>query len=318
MNSSLPPLDPRLADWLESFNRALAQQRASGTSLTPIAVREGLAYLTASLVTSKPSLPWIGDAMVSGGEYSVPVRIYDPDPTQAKPVCLYLHGGGHLAGSVSVYDPVCRKLAAASGQLVVSLEYRLAPECPYPCALNDAISVVRHIRPVLEEKQRLITDQLNIAGDSGGGALAASVCAALQSEQPHPISRQLLIYPNLDYTLAHPSVEQLSEGYLLEKARILWYYEQYFQHNEDRVAASPLHMPMSAQLPPTFIITAGYCPLKDEAAVYLQRLDALGVETEHLAFDNLLHAFLNMEDLVPDACAQSYQAMAAFLNRKSF
>lgn len=306
-------LNAQLADWLEKLNRLTAQQRAMGSSPTPIGAREGLASMTTALVTERPWVPRVLDAMVAGAEYDVPVRIYDPSPEDSKPVCVYIHGGGHAAGSVTVYDAICRKLALASGHLVVSVEYRLAPECPYPSGLDDCMNVVRNIWATLEDKACRVQRRLAVAGDSGGGALTATLSALLQHEAHNPIERQILIYPNLDYTLSQPSIERLAEGYLLEKSRIHWYYDQYFQRDEDRAAASPMFMPVTSNLPRTMIVTAGFCPLQDEAVAYLKKLDQADVPHAHLHFPDMLHAFLNMEDLVPDACEQVYQSIAEFL-----
>lgn len=307
-------LNAQLTDWLGKFNRLTAQQRAMGSSPTPISAREGLASMTAALVTDRPEVPRVLDALVAGENYNVPVRLYDPEPTMAKPVCVYIHGGGHAAGSVPVYDSICRKLALCSGHLVVSVEYRLAPECPYPSGLEDCMTVVRNIWQTLADKGcEVQRDGLAVAGDSGGGAFAATLSARLQRERKNPIKRQILIYPNLDYTLNQPSIDRLAEGYLLEKTRIQWYYDQYFQHSEDRAAASPLFMPVTGNLPKTLIITAGFCPLQDEALAYLDRLDQAGVPRAHHHFPDMMHAFLNMEDLVPEATAQVYQSMAEFL-----
>ncbi|MEX0584192.1 MAG: alpha/beta hydrolase [Natronospirillum sp.] len=311
----MPTLNAQLADWLEKLNRLTAQQRAMGSSPTPISAREGLASMTSALVTDRPFVPRVLDALVAGQDYDVPVRLYDPEPTVEKPVCVYIHGGGHTAGSVTVYDAICRKLALSSGHLVVAVEYRLAPECPYPNGLDDCANVVRNIWQTLDDKQCSVRrGGLAVAGDSGGGAFAATLSARFQGGPDNPIQRQILIYPNLDYTLGQPSIDGLAEGYLLEKTRIHWYYDQYFQHHEDRTKASPLFMPITAELPETLLITAGFCPLQDEATAYLARLAQARVPCTHHHFPDMVHAFLNMEDLVPDASAQVYRSIAEFLN----
>lgn len=314
----MPLLDTRLADWLVKYNRHVQREKLGGRVLQPADVREGLAKLTAGLVTDIPDLPRIMDAQVTGADYSVPVRVYDPLPDACKPVCIYLHGGGHVAGSVDVYDPICRKLALASGNLVVSVEYRLAPEYPYPTGLNDCLLVVDHIREVLDRCQvNCSVSQLAIAGDSGGGALAASVTALLQHRYRPPVTRQVLIYPGLDYTLGFPSIQTLATGYLLERDRIEWYYSQYFQQNENRLLASPLYMQITDKIPPTLLITAGYCPLRDEAMAFLSRLKTAGVSCVHQHYPEVLHAYLNMEDLVPECCLDTYQLIGRFLGSGS-
>jgi acetyl esterase/lipase len=128
------------------------------------------------------------------------------------------------------------------------------------------------------------------------------------------IDSQVLIYPSLDYTLDHASVRENGQGYLLEQARMAWYFDRYFQENEDRHAASPLYMPIMPNLPPTLVISAGYCPLRDEALAYVERLATSGVSHRHRHFADMIHAYLNLEALVPDACAQTYQEIGRFLS----
>lgn len=309
----MTPLSPALKPWLDNLNKMIAAARAADFTATPVNVRESLAGLTASLVTQHPELPWVGDEMVETGDYPVPVRIYDPAPERQKAVCLFLHGGGHMAGGVTVYDGICRKLARASGQLVVSAEYRLSPECPYPLGLRDCLNTARHLWPALARKKRNVRRQLFLAGDSGGGACAASISALAQDDPELIIDKQVLIYPCLDYTLSYPSIEENGVGYLLERSRIEWYFDRYFQHGEDRRAASPLHMPITNRLPETLMITAGYCPLRDEGIDYVEKLRDVGVPCEHRHFGGLIHAYLNLEDLVPEECVDTYREIGEFL-----
>lgn len=306
-------LNRKLKTWLDKVNTLTARQQAAGVETTPIAVRASFATMTAMFVTRRPEMAWTGDTMVETGHYPVPVRIYDPAPDVEKPVCLFFHGGGHMAGSVTVYDPICRKIATASGALVVAPEYRLAPECPYPHGLDDCLNLARAIWPALERKQRRFRRSLYLVGDSGGGAFAATVSALAQGDPNLVIDKQVLIYPGLDYTLSMPSVETNGTGYLLEKSRIAWYFDQYFQNNENRRTVSPLYMPISDKLPETLMITAGYCPLRDEALAYVERLRSAGVTCEHHHFEDMIHAYLNLENLAPEACAQSHEAVGRFL-----
>lgn len=306
-------LDASLKDWLIKVNELAAAQESRGVELTPGSVRGNFAAMTQTFVRRGPELPWVGDAKVEGEAHPIPVRIYDPAPESEKSVCLFFHGGGHLAGSIDVYDPICRRLARASGQLLVSVEYRRAPEYPYPLGLNDCLDVARQLWPLLTQEQRRVRRQLFIAGDSGGGAYAASVSAVAQDDPELAIEKQVLIYPGLDYTLVSPSVAENGKGYLLENPRIEWYFNHYFQNGEDRHTVSPLHMPMTARLPQTLVITAGFCPLRDEGIAYAEKLRAAGVTCEHQHFEDMIHAYLNLENLVPDACAQTYNVIGQFL-----
>jgi acetyl esterase/lipase len=310
-------VSPELRQWLDQFNPMMADLLAKGFKATPTNAREGLAALTFGLVTERPEIPWVQDDLVatSAAACSVPVRIYHPAPEAELPVLIYYHGGGHMAGSVTVYDPICRKLALAARHIVVSVDYRLAPECPYPAGLTDAVQVAKNLWATLDGRRLNYQRRLAIAGDSGGGALCASLAHLAQYDAGVDIRRQALIYPSLDYTMSQPSVEENGTGYLLEKERIAWYFDNYFQHCENRKSASPLFMEFSAALPETLVVTAQFCPLRDEGAAYVAKVKATGPYVEHLHLGDMIHAFMNMENLAKTACATVYRRIAEFLNR---
>jgi len=308
-------LAPNLVPWLAQFNRIKHETISAGFKPTPVNAREGLAALTFGLVTDRPQVSWVQDDLVMATPYNVPVRIYHPEYNQRLPVLIFFHGGGHMAGSVSVYDSISRKLALASGYIVVSAEYRLAPECPYPAGVIDALNVVKNISATLDSRGLAYDPGLSMAGDSGGGALCATVAHLTQYDTGLNIRHQVLIYPSLDYTLQWPSIEENGIGYLLEKDKIRWYFDNYFQTAEDRKAASPLHMEFTPRLPETLVLTAGFCPLRDEGAAYVKKVKSSGVYTEHLHFDDMIHAFLNMENLVKETCESAYRRIGEFLNR---
>lgn len=307
-------VSPKLQEWLKSFNILVTQLVESGFKATPTNAREGLANLTRDLVTEIPAVSWVQDDLVVGGEYSVPIRIYHPEPDKALPILVYYHGGGHMSGSVTVYDPICRKLALATQHIVVSVDYRLAPECPYPAGLNDAYSVVRHIWKTLDQRDISYLAMLSVAGDSGGGALTASVCAKAQFDPKVSIAKQVLIYPSLDYTMDTDSIIENGTGYLLHKEKIAWYFDNYFANGEDRKAASPLHQTVTAQLPETLLFTAEFCPLRDEGMLYCEKARQAGVEVEHYHFPDMIHTFINMENLVKQECELIYRKIGQFLN----
>jgi acetyl esterase/lipase len=311
----MPQVSPELRLWLDQYNRKMAELLANGFKATPTNAREGLAALTFGLVTERAEIAWVQDDLVAAAAYSVPVRIYHPAPEAELPVLIYYHGGGHMAGSVTVYDPICRKLALAVRHIVVSVDYRLAPECPYPAGLTDAYQVAKSLWTTLDERKLTYRRQLAIAGDSGGGALCATVAHLAQYDAGIEIRRQTLIYPSLDYTMTSPSVEENGTGYLLEKRRIGWYFDNYFQHCENRKSASPLFMAFSEALPETLVITAQFCPLRDEGVAYAAKMKAAGLRVEHLHLDDMIHAFLNMENLAKKACTAVYRRIAEFLNR---
>ena len=299
--------------WLEQYNQKLKALQAEGFVMTPATTRDGLARLTASMTREIPAVPQIIDSH-SAGDSGVAVRLYHPAPEKALPVLIYCHGGGHMAGSVEVYDPICRKLALASRHIVISIDYRLAPEHPYPAGLQDASAVIWQYREILRANGLRFDDRLSVGGDSGGGAMCASLVHALRHEHDIDIANQVLIYPSLDYSMRLPSVSENGQGYFLHSERMAWLFDQYFQNGEDRMAASPLYMPLDGKLPRSLVITAGFCPLRDEGMAYVERLCKVGVNVEHRHFDDMIHAFLNMEDIAHEACRQVYRVIGDFLD----
>ena len=304
-------LDPQLATWLEGINAQVAQLKASGFEPTPISARESLANLTRGFVEAGPEMQ-VCETLVRGNRYAVPVRVYEPAEIEPGPAIIYCHGGGHMAGSVSVYDPICRRVSQHCRRRVISVDYRLAPENPYPAGLEDLLAVVRGLGAALDKKNIAHDGRWILMGDSGGGALCASASRLLQFER-HQIAGQVLIYPSLDYTMQLPSVEENGSGYLLETGKIGWYFDNYFQGSENRRSASPLYGEFTAQLPQTLMITAEFCPLRDEGYAYVENLRKANVAAEHLNFDTQIHAFLNLESLVPEDCARFYQCVGEYV-----
>ena len=310
------PLPQALHQLLGQMAELIALQRKQGFEYTPIGMRESLDAMTRRFVTQAPDVPLTRDTLVRGPDqtdYPVPVRIYHPKPDQALPTIILAHGGGHMAGSVSVYNLIARKLAVASGRILISVDYRLSPECPYPSALTDLKNVIRHLFPTLERLGIAHARQLAVAGDSGGAAITAAAVHQIADEEGVHIEKQLLVYPSLDYTMSSESMETLGQGYLLEQERVGWLFDQYFQHDEDRRQASPAFMPLPEHYPKTMVVTAGYCPLRDEGFAYVDRLAGAGIDVENRHFPNMIHAFLNLEDLVKDECSEFYQAAGEFL-----
>jgi acetyl esterase/lipase len=307
------PLRAFLAEMREVKRRKVE----AGYRHTTTNAREAMEVMTRRHVTQVPSIALVRDEVVPGPDYWVPVRLYHTAPGEPRPVALFVHGGGHVAGSVSLYDPIARKLAEASGWLVVSVEYRLAPECPYPSALKDVVACVKGIFNLLRtlNPPLAFVPRLALIGDSAGAALCASASHLTQYEPEIAIERQVLIYPSLDYTLSQPSVMENGEGLLLERQRILWMFDCYFQQVENRHDCSPLFMPMSQDYPPTLVATPEYCPLRDEGIAYIRRLREFRIPCKHIVYPGLVHAFLNLEDLVPDACGDLYRRIGAFLAR---
>ena len=307
---------PDIAAFLKVLNEQITPALlAQGFKPTPINAREGLARLTEKFLTRRVEVAQVLDDVVMNphGGYSVPVRLFVPCPEQAAPVLVYLHGGGGMCGSVTVYDGIYRRLAVATGHIVVAPEYRLAPENPYPAGQEDALTVLRHIRTVLDQRGVPYLDRIAVGGDSAGGALCSHLVQQALGEADLPIAAQVLVYPNVDFCMSQPSITAFGEGYLLTAERMRWYFAHYFQQGEDYCAMSSLFGRFSADMPPTLVITAGFDPLRDEGRLYADKLQAAGVPCVYHCFDELIHAYLNMEDLCADECAATYRLIADFL-----
>ncbi len=290
-----------------------AQPRNPNLCYDTLSSRAGLAALTKANVSTSEPMAAIINTEVDTGERRIPVRIYRPALTGEPKVVVFIHGGGHLSGSVEVYDPVARHLAMATGNIVVSVYYRLAPENPYPAGLSDTKAVIENVWSLLESQHIPYTRQLTLIGDSGGGAFSATLAAYFSREQPGFIHRLVLIYPSLDYTLSWPSVQENGAGKLLDESKIRWYFQQYFRNGEDRKQTSPLYLPLSQDFPPTLVVSGGLDPLRDENFAFVARLQAEGIPVQHVHFPGMTHAYLMLEDKVPQEAKATYLAIGDFV-----
>ncbi|MCX4777722.1 alpha/beta hydrolase [Streptomyces sp. NBC_01264] len=220
----------------------------------------------------------------------VPVRIYDPEPGggEGRPLVAFFHGGGWVMCGLDTHDALCRALAVASGAVVVSADYRLAPEHPWPAAPDDALTVLLWARA---RAAALGCDpaRLVVAGDSSGGNLAA--VTALRT--PELVAGQLLFYPPLDASMAHPSVAEFARGHFHTAAHMAWYWDQY-GGDPDHPHVSPLRAPDLSGLPRTLLVLADCDVLRDEGLAYGRRLGEAGVDCGiHLA-PGVFHGFLGL------------------------
>lgn len=308
MRGSLSPL---LTEFIKYVNEAISIAKENGVELTPELARvnfEGLA----EFVTNVPEISFTDDRAINySNNQKISVKIYSPEPERPLPVVVYFHGGGHMCGSLKLYDPMCRKISLYGQCVVVNVNYCLAPEHPYPQGLNEAEYIVKHYREVLDGVAH--TGELIIAGDSAGGAICTSLTMRQVINTELKFSKQILIYPSVDYTMSLDSIEENGKGYFLEKDRIEWYFDQYFLNQEDRKQASPLYGPINSDSPQTLIIIAGCDPLRDECIHYANKLQDMGVYVEKHIFEHMIHAFMNIEDLVPNECRLLYQLIGQFI-----
>jgi acetyl esterase len=274
--------------------------------------REGLATLHAAGWPEAEDVYAIGDLDANG----VPVRVYRPSAEDGLPVVVYFHGGGWVIGSVDVYDSVTRGLANAANATVVSVDYRLAPEHPYPAPLDDCWTALQW---VAENTTQFEADpnRVAIAGDSAGGNLAAT-CALMARDAHLDLALQALVYPVTDAGLIHPSHTENAEGYLLEEKQMEWFVECYTRGGADidDWHISPLRADDVSGVAPALVITAEYDVLRDEGEAYADRLADAGVPVEHKRYDGMIHAFFALPTVLDDGKAAMQQVAAAL--RKAF
>ncbi|HEV2594286.1 MAG TPA: alpha/beta hydrolase [Sphingomicrobium sp.] len=230
----------------------------------------------------------------------VPMRLYDARQERGRgPMLLFIHGGGWVVGGLETHDPLCIDLAIELDLPVVAVDYRLAPEYPFPAAFEDCLAAARWIAGEPPELGRSATC-LFLAGDSAGGNLGAAVCAALRDEAATvPVAGQWLIYPAADPKVRYPSYDKFNTGFLLTKASMDWFEESYAgPHGDWRY--SPLLKGVDG-LPPTFVLTAGLDPLRDQGRAYAARCAEGGVETIYWEAPGTVHGFLNLRKAVPSA-----------------
>lgn len=264
--------------------------------LSPVEARDRVTQGNA-LCAAGPRLATVADCMFTGpGDSSLRARVYRPSGEQANRTLVYLHGGGWVTGDLEYSDEFCRFLARDAGCTVVSIDYRLAPEHPFPLPLEDAYA------GLCWAAQRIARDGLlAIAGDSAGGSLAA-LCAARAAADGGPrLSFQLLVYPVVDHDLERPSYA--SSWFPMGAAEMTWFWRHYFPESAERDAASPLRSPHLSVMPRTHVVIAGHDPLHDEAVAFVDRLAVLGVPVTASHHPTLCHGFLRMTGPVPAARA---------------
>ncbi len=228
--------------------------------------------------------------------HQTPIRIYTPNDKKKLPILLYIHGGGFTAGNLETHDRPLRALANRSGFLVIGIDYRLAPEYPYPAGLNDCYEVLQWLYDNAE-KINGNAEQIYIGGDSAGGNLATVTTLMARDKNGPSIKGQLLIYPNTDLTLVSTSWEELgSKGYVLTKDAMTANVAMYTKDDADinHHYLSPLQADNLSNIPETLIITGGFDPLHSEGEAYVQKLKSAKVKVTHWHYDGQVHGFFQM------------------------
>lgn len=258
--------------------------------------------------------PDIEDRTIPGPEGEIAVRIYRATQIRPKGIVVNFHGGGWVSGAITNDDFFCKLLARESGYVVVSVDYRLAPEHPFPAAIDDANAAVSWAAGKASELG-VDSGGVVVSGCSSGANLAAACAVRARDEGGPAIDGQILLYPALDATCKSPSFEANAEGYLLSARTMRWFWTQYLQgdENRDNPYASPLEADL-AGIPRALIFSAGYDPLRDDAKAYADKLAESGVEVEYHCYDGLIHGFFR---LIPTApwVDQTIERCCRFLER---
>ena len=240
-----------------------------------------------------PKAPELAEVRLMVFDSAVAVRMYRPVREEILPALVFFQGGGWTIGDVETHDVLCRQLALGGRCVVFSVDYRLAPEHPFPAAVEDCFLATQY---VCAHAKALGVDPARIAigGDSAGGNLAAVVALIARDRGAPRLSYQLLIYPATDQRGAFPSHARNGEGYLLTREGIEFFRRAYLPDTKDHTdwRASPLLAASHASLPPAFVLTAGYDPLVDEGRAYAERLAAAGVEMAYQEYPDMIHGFV--------------------------
>jgi acetyl esterase len=264
----------------------------------------------------KQTVATVTDTVINGQNNALSLRLYRPVVDDRKlAAVIYFHGGGFVVGDIDSHDSICRALANLSGAMIISVDYRLAPEHKFPAATEDGLQALQW---VFDHSQELAIDSTNIslAGDSAGANLA-TVTALLSRDRSGPaVKQQLLLYPCLDPSCQRPSFTEFGEGYFLGRDQMQWFWQHYLDDVEQQTTTAyvnPLFANLSG-LPPTTLIIAGCDPLRDEGADYGAALEKAGVGVDFHCVEGQIHGFCSFIGLLPQA-KLTLQKLATAINR---
>ena len=304
----------RLDPQVESLLQQMEQQGVQPVhTLTPIQARESRNTLFMKLGGPPEDVAHVENLTIPGPAGAISIRAYTPQGSGPFPVLVYFHGGGWVICNLDTHDSVCRSLANGASCVVVSVDYRLAPEHKFPAAVDDAYAATQW---VAGNAHRINGDHTRIAvgGDSAGGNLATVVCMMARDRGGPSLAYQLLVYPvtNLS-SFDTDSYREHGEGYILTKEGMEWYRGHYIGREEELwdPHASPLLAQELGGLPPALVITAEFDVLTDEAEAYAERLKQAGVPVAYTCYSGMIHAFFSLAEVVDRARDAMDEATAA-------
>jgi acetyl esterase len=297
MSSEIETIDPKAADLIAR----LGTPRPVTPDMLPEARRQHVATRLPLLAGTEPVDSVTVHPPIGDGIGVISIRPKDAGDA-VLPALVYLHGGGWTYGGFETYEPLCRQLANATGRVVVFVDYRLAPENPFPVGLEDSWTGYDWVC-ANTTALRIESDRIGIAGDSSGGNFAAVTCLAARAGIIRKMPDvQLLIYPCVDMTGSLPSHASRGEGYMLTSEMYRWFVQNYAGSFADLKDwhLSPLFAGDLSGLPPAVILYAGFDPLRDEAVAYANRLKGHGVKVQTIYFPRQIHGFMTMGAVFPD------------------
>jgi acetyl esterase len=308
------PVDPTIQSLLDSIGGP------DSPDLSDLGVDEArrLMKMMTTMEGDPEAVASVISQTVPGPAGDIPVRIYHPTAHEGEGaestlgILVWFHGGGWVIGDLDSADGTARQLADRAHAVVVSVDYRLAPEHPFPAGPDDCWAALRW---VAEHAAELGGDPARIAvgGDSAGGNLAAVTAVRARDTGGPTLVHQLLVYPATDLTLSHASIDENGEGYLLSKVAMTWFTDLYLGTDGDATdpLASPLFTADLSGLPTATVLTAGYDPLRDEGEAYVAALRAEGVPVDLTRYDTMIHGFFSMGSMSPVAAGAVDAAGAA-------
>ncbi len=271
-----------------------------GPDASPEARRAAMIEATTNPAFPRHPVHEVADREIPGPSGPIPVRVFRPSAATGLPLLVWFHGGGWVTGNLDTHDQLGRMLADHVGAVVMSVDYRLAPEAKFPAAADDCLAAYEWALAHADEIGADAT-RVAIGGDSAGGNLAAVVALdARERGLPQPLL-QLLVYPVTDYDLESGSMVENAEGFFLEREGMRWFYDLYANAPADfeHPRFSPVRAADHSGLARAVVITAEYDPLRDQGEAYARRLSDAGTPTEAVRADGLIHGFFGMHEFMP-------------------
>lgn len=302
-------LIPEAKTYVEAFYQMPLIQ-----TLQPQAVRDLFASLPPVKVELAP-LAKVEDKLIRVGEGTkIKIRIYTPAGRGPLPLFVYYHGGGWVIGDLETSDASCRMIANQTGRIVVSVDYRLAPEFKFPIPLQDSYAALQWVGSHATEINGNASD-IVVGGDSAGGNLSAVVSMAARDRKGPDISAQILIYPVTDLSYDTKSYQQFAEGFGLDQDLMIWFGNHYINNEEDiqNIYISPLRANKLTDLPPALVITAENDVLRDEGLAYAERLKQAGCKVESTCEQGLIHGFFTNMAVFPNQIKDVIRKIVQFL-----